>query len=285
MQLGELQNQLHRFNKRKASIVGISVDPPTDSLAMIKRLGLGYDLASDPDQAVVKSFGVQNPETQELALHAVYILNSDGQIVYRKVARRRPVSAELVDAIDAALGTYPQYDSAAPRKRVQVAYPTNNFQALLEVSQADALPKAVHADAYAQVLSLIKQRKGDDAIFAFRQLLQNSGVRDQAALMDAVRYLVFEIYFQDLPEALETGRDLARRLERVRQLEKQEEASRNTPDHDKALHTLAAARAGLTRVRAQIEANAQAWKLRSAKTSLRGYRELVLAYLRAEASN
>ena len=219
MQLGELQNQLHRFSQRDASIVGISVDPPTDSLAMIDRLGLQFDLASDPNQAVVKAFGVQNPDTQQLAIHAVYILNRKGVITYRKVARRRPVSAELIDAIDASLGQYPQEDEAAPRSRIAVAYPTNNFQALLEVSQANGLPGGVDTVAFSDVLALIRARRGDDAVFAFRHFLAKSAVRDEAILMDTVRHLVHQSYFSDKPQAITLGQDLASRLARVQSLE------------------------------------------------------------------
>ena len=108
---------------------------------MIERLGLTFDLASDPQQTVVKAFGVQNPSTRELAIHAVYIVDTDGTVLYRKVGRRRPVSAELIDAIDVFRGVYPRTDEKIqPRKSIAVAYPENNFQALISVAGADAQP-------------------------------------------------------------------------------------------------------------------------------------------------
>ncbi|MEM7099371.1 MAG: redoxin domain-containing protein [Pseudomonadota bacterium] len=286
MQLGELQNQLQRFNHRSASIIGISVDTPNDSLGMIKRLGLAFELASDPDQSVVKAFRVQNPDTQELALHAVYILSTEGRVVYRKVARRRPVSAELIDAIDAHLGTFPATDTAAPRQKTEVAFPTNDFQAILEIGKAGPLPDIVDPDAFAKVFSLLRSGQSDEAVFEYRRFLELQAIRSEKILMQTVRHLVNALFYADRPEVGEKGKELERRLNRVRTLEQtletilEQTGGSASDEHDQALHTLAAARAGLTKVRAEISQNAQRWNLRSAKTTLRAYRELSLAYLR-----
>jgi peroxiredoxin len=74
VQLGELQSQIGRFERRGVSIVAVSVDQPHESLDLIKRLGLSFDLGSDPEQKVVNAFRVHNPDTKTLALHAVYIV-------------------------------------------------------------------------------------------------------------------------------------------------------------------------------------------------------------------
>ncbi len=283
MQLGELQNQIARFQRRKANIVAISVDSPADSQAMIQRLGLTFALASDPDQAVVKAFGVQNPETRELALHAVYVINTNGSIVYRKVALRRPVSAELIDAIDAHLGVYPQHDAAAPRQRITVAYPQNNFQALIEVARVEGLPAGIDPGAFARVQQLRQARRSDDALFAFKRLIEQA-IRNNVSSEDlfaAAAWHIRQSFFAGNGQAIKAGSDLDRRLQRVRELEQQEQRSRGGSGHDQALHTLAAARAGLTRVRAEISNQAQAWNLRYAKTSLRSYREVVHAARRS----
>lgn len=284
MQLGELQNQIDRFQRREASIIAISIDKPGDSLAMIQRLGLTFDLASDPDQDIVRAFAVQNPDTRELALHAVYIIDRQGRIFYRKVARRRPVSAELIDAIDAYQGTYPRQDEAAPRRRIAVAYPQNNFQALLSITRVERLPDLVDAAGFAEVQALVGARKGDDAVFAFKRVIQDSPDASRADLEQSAAWLVRQTYFKDNATAIEAGIDLGRRLRRVSELEAAEQASASAEssefegvDHDEILHTLAAARAGLTRVRADISNHADDWNLRYAKTSLRSYRELARA--------
>ena len=81
MQLGELQHQIKRFDRRGATIIGLSVDKPKDSEAMVRRMGLTYPLASDAGQEVIRAFKVQNPDTQELALHAVYIVSTDLKVI------------------------------------------------------------------------------------------------------------------------------------------------------------------------------------------------------------
>ncbi len=287
MQLGELQNQLDRFNRRNSSIVAISVDSPADSLAMIKRLGLTFALASDPEQKVVKAFGVQNPDTRELALHAVYIVDPAGKIFYRKVARRRPVSAELIDAIDAQRGQYPKNDPVAPRRRIDVAYPQNNFQAIMTIARVDRLPAGVNPAAFARVLANRRSHGSDTSLFTFKALVEqawHSGAADRASLLDLAAWLIRSQFFaaESASEhpAVAAGRNLSQRLARVEYLAAEEQAHRGTDQHDAALHTLAAARAGLTRVRAQINEQAQAWNLRYAKASLRSYREVVNAVTR-----
>ena len=45
MQLGELQHQIERFERRGIAVVALSVDEPQASLAMIERLGLQAYLA------------------------------------------------------------------------------------------------------------------------------------------------------------------------------------------------------------------------------------------------
>ncbi|MEM9624346.1 MAG: hypothetical protein AAF993_22085, partial [Pseudomonadota bacterium] len=236
-----------------------------------------------------KAFGVQNPDTQELALHAVYALDENGKIFYRKVARRRPVSAELIDAVDAYQGTYPMDDEAAPRKRIMVAYPQNDFQALLEITRVNGLPTVIDANAFAAVLRLRQQGRSDDAIFAYKRLVEqsinNHGVNTDALYASASWLIRSAFYsppeFSDSANLIELGRDLQRRLERVSELEQLEMDSRGSAEHDQWLHTLARARAGLTRVRADIRSRAGDWNLRYAKASLRGYREVVGAAVTA----
>lgn len=90
------------------SIVAISVDVPSDTLPWAQKKGLTMPLASDPQQEIILRFGISNPDAPELALHAVYIVDEDGKVFYRKVARRRPYSQEFLDAIDYRYGRWPR---------------------------------------------------------------------------------------------------------------------------------------------------------------------------------
>lgn len=51
---------------------------------------------------VIDAWGLRNVDEPELALHAVYIIDPDGTIRYRKIARRRTRSPELLLALDGA---------------------------------------------------------------------------------------------------------------------------------------------------------------------------------------
>lgn len=72
-----------------------------------------FDLLSDPQQRIIGSFGLVNPDQPELSLHAIYIVDPAGEVFYRKVARRRAYSDELLDALDYRAGTY-RRKSVAP---------------------------------------------------------------------------------------------------------------------------------------------------------------------------
>lgn len=59
-----------------------------------------FTLLSDPDMVVIDGWDLRNPDEPGLAHHAVYIIEGDGTIRYRKIARRRTRSPELLMAVD-----------------------------------------------------------------------------------------------------------------------------------------------------------------------------------------
>jgi len=248
------------------------VDQAEHSERLIDRLGISFQLGSDPDQKVVQTFGVQNPDTRELALHAVYILDQQARVIYRKVGSRRPVSAELIDAIDAWRGDYPRRDKKQGRPQRRVAYPSNNFQTLIEMAHADALPDTIAADELRELLSA--KGSSDDMLIAFRRFVAaNSGV-PQDDLLVAAAWLARQRFIASDPVAVSTGKELRRRLRRVADLEAELEATTEAGQRDTTLHTLAAARGGLSKVRADVQRGAAQWRLAYAQGALRGYREV-----------
>ncbi len=94
------------------SLVAISIDIPSNTLPWAEKKGLTMPLASDPEQKIIGSFGIANPDMPELSLHAVYIIDEDGKVFYRKVARRRAYSQEFLDAIDYHFGRWPRAPAA-----------------------------------------------------------------------------------------------------------------------------------------------------------------------------
>ncbi|MCB9755378.1 MAG: peroxiredoxin family protein [Myxococcales bacterium] len=85
-----------------AKLVLISVDPVETSKKFATKLGLEFLVASDPEMKVIDQYGVRNPDTPELALHSVFVVDKTGAIIYRKIARRRVKSREIVWALQRA---------------------------------------------------------------------------------------------------------------------------------------------------------------------------------------
>lgn len=270
MQLGELQSQIDRFSARGGSVIALSVDPPAHSTAMVRRLGLSFVIASDQNQAVQKAFRVQNPDTNELALHAVYIIDETRRIFYRKVAGRRPLSQELLDAIDFEFGRYPMNDEAGKYAGTPVAFPRNNFQALLNVSLVDSLPESLDEKRLREVVDLIANRRLDDATIAYRRYMSEVAERvGKNDLLDGAAWLATQAV--SLPDdARLAGKALNQALVEQRSLpaDISDEAKAATDRH-------------LETVRSMIRSNANVWRLASLKTTLRGYRELSLAAVRS----
>lgn len=82
------------------TVVVVSVDTPEVSLPWVKKKGFTFPMVSDPELDVIRKWGLENTDVGNLALHAVFILDRDGEIFYRKVAKRRPYSPEFLAAID-----------------------------------------------------------------------------------------------------------------------------------------------------------------------------------------
>ncbi len=275
MQLGELQSQLERFDNRGVKVVALSVDPPAHSRSMIRRMGLAFPITSDEHQVVQKAYRVQNPETQELALHAVFIVGEDGRVFYRKIASRRPKSQELLDAIDYYQGNYPVADLPKTHDGTVVAFPTNDFQALLELATNGVLPASIDPALLMPMIDLIRRGDLDDATVSYRAVIQTlAGSHSEQQLLATAAW--FARTTLDLPdEAMLTGRALnqALRLQReIRQRQKANISQASTRELD-------AVQKDLDTLRATVRKNAVNWRLRSAKTMLRSYRELSLAAL------
>ena len=156
-------------------------------------------MGSDPAQTVVKKFGVQNPDTEELALHAVYIVDQQGQVFYRKVGRRRPISEELLDAIDSFNGEYPRTETRAPRPPRSVAWPSNNFQTLLELSSVTEAPSGVDRGELNAVLDQLRAGESDESIIAFKALAGSGAARSD--LMRAAAWLTRQRFVAKYPDA------------------------------------------------------------------------------------
>ncbi len=271
MQLGELQNQLERFGKRGATVVALSVDPVKESGSLIRRLKLSYDVVSDETQQVMQAYRVQNPDTRELALHAVFIVDENREVVYRKVASRRPLSQELLDAIDYHYGQYPMGDTRIAETDFVREFPRNNYQALIEISSREGLPVSISADTLLPIITRLKRGETDDSIIAFRRWLS---AQNKASSRDDYLWSAAWLTAQALeigPDAIATGKALSSVLSRLRAA--RADSSTANPNYLKKLEK------ELDDIRGKVQNNAREWNLSYAKSMLRSYRKLVIAGL------
>lgn len=96
----DLQEHIAEFDARGVTVVALSVDPPEVTVPWATKKGLSFPLASDPQLKVIRAWNLENEGVGDLAWHAVYLIDTDGTIIYRKVARRRAYSTEFLAAVD-----------------------------------------------------------------------------------------------------------------------------------------------------------------------------------------
>lgn len=102
-QLGDLNNAQKQFADRDVKIVAISSDPVADATSMHDKLGLNFDLYSDPELAVIAKWGVEDYGSG-IARPATFVVEPGGAISFRKVGTKpedRPTVDQLLAAISA----------------------------------------------------------------------------------------------------------------------------------------------------------------------------------------
>ena len=79
-------------------LVGISVDPVANNLAMVDKLLLPFPLLSDPEGRVIKAWGVWTDGDGGVAKPSIFAIRRDGSIAWRYVGQDfadRPTDEEL----------------------------------------------------------------------------------------------------------------------------------------------------------------------------------------------
>lgn len=100
-QLGDLEARGKELADLGADVVAISTDSPDDAGALHDRLGLHFDLYSDPELHVIQSWGVADFD-QNIARPSTFIVAPGGGILYRHIGQNqtdRPSVDELVKAL------------------------------------------------------------------------------------------------------------------------------------------------------------------------------------------
>jgi len=87
-ELQGLQRSIHEIRELDGEVLAISVDPPETSREVVERLGLDYDILSDPGARVIEQYGVLHVDgglDGDVARPAGFILDRDGQVVWREL--------------------------------------------------------------------------------------------------------------------------------------------------------------------------------------------------------
>ena len=101
-QLGELQANQKQFAQAGAIILGISSDSVEDANKTRDKLGLNFELYSDPQLTVISKWGVEDVGAN-IARPATFIVEPGGMITYRKIGKSpadHASIAELVTAVE-----------------------------------------------------------------------------------------------------------------------------------------------------------------------------------------
>ena len=100
-QLSDLQANQGELARAGAIVMGISSDSVDDANKTRDKLGLNYELYSDPELKVISQWGVEDVSTN-IALSAVFIIEPGGAISYRRIGKNpadHPPIEELVAAL------------------------------------------------------------------------------------------------------------------------------------------------------------------------------------------
>lgn len=102
-QFGELQKNKQEFDARGVNVIGISSDEPQDLDALRTKVGLTFELYSDPSLAVIQKWGVED-FGNSIARPATFLVHPGGAISFQRVGEKpddRPSVRDILDAIDA----------------------------------------------------------------------------------------------------------------------------------------------------------------------------------------
>jgi peroxiredoxin len=103
-QLTELQANQKQFADAGAILVGISSDSVEDANKTRDKLGLNFELYSDPSLDVITRWGVEDVSAN-IARPATFIVETGGAVVYRRIGKSpadHPPIDELVAAVSSA---------------------------------------------------------------------------------------------------------------------------------------------------------------------------------------
>ena len=105
-ELQGLQLRKDDFDRRNTAVLAVAVDPVEQNAAVVRDVGLGYHILSDPQLATIDAYGVRHDRSGEppIARPATFLIDADGVIRWRDLTenfRLRPKPDSILAAIDA----------------------------------------------------------------------------------------------------------------------------------------------------------------------------------------
>ena len=82
-QMGQLQQEIGRFEEKGAKILAVSVDSPWSHRAWAEERGIGFPLLSDFQREVVEDYGVMHDKG--FPERAYFVIDKDGVVQARKI--------------------------------------------------------------------------------------------------------------------------------------------------------------------------------------------------------
>ncbi|HEY75943.1 MAG TPA: peroxiredoxin family protein [Thermoflexia bacterium] len=98
----ELRDHYREFRAKGAQLAALAVASP-DAVRQTKQaLGIPYPMMADTDHQVSEAYGVYNLLGDGYAAPAIFIIGTDGQILWQYVGggpRDRPTAQEILDQL------------------------------------------------------------------------------------------------------------------------------------------------------------------------------------------
>jgi peroxiredoxin len=100
-----LQQNLVEFDRRRAAVIAVSVDPLATSREMSAELGLAFPIVTDTDRRLIKAVGIYD-EANDIAWPAAVIVGPTGHVEWidvpdSYVLEKRPPARKLLEVVDA----------------------------------------------------------------------------------------------------------------------------------------------------------------------------------------
>jgi peroxiredoxin len=87
-ELQGLQLSGEDFTRRGAQIIAVVVDPVEKNAEVVRDLGLGYRILSDPEMKIIAAYGLRHRkghEGQDIARPATFLIDENGKVIWRSL--------------------------------------------------------------------------------------------------------------------------------------------------------------------------------------------------------